>query len=226
MSGFHLELAQFALHRFKREVFTLTPKVSEEYKEEKKKEIIQAAATVFGENGFYSTTMDDLVKASGMSKGAIYHYFKSKEEVYDHMLQQQVEQTISVLADKFSHVHSSIEKMEVLFDLYTSNEWLEEPKINSVRNQLEHWIAGSREVDRMKYERHSEVFYDLIRSILIEGQNSGEVSRELNALHAAKLFWSMIDGMLLHASVLPSFSYLQIVSTSKEMYIAFLQRGA
>ena len=43
MSGFHLELAQFALLRFKKEVFTLTPKVSEEYKEEKKKEIIQAA---------------------------------------------------------------------------------------------------------------------------------------------------------------------------------------
>ncbi|MEI4770546.1 TetR/AcrR family transcriptional regulator [Psychrobacillus sp. FJAT-51614] len=203
----------------------MTPKVSEEYKEEKKKEIIQAAATVFGSNGFYSTTMDDLVKASGISKGAIYHYFKSKEEVYEHMLQQQVEQTIQVLTDKFSHVHSSIEKIAVLFDLYTSNEWLKEPKLNSVRNQLEHWIAGSREEERAKFERHSKIFHDLINSILEEGRDSGEVSRKLNTSHAAKLFWSMIDGMLLHASVLPSFSYLQIVKTAKEMYISFLQKG-
>ncbi|WP_166462487.1 TetR/AcrR family transcriptional regulator [Psychrobacillus vulpis] len=204
----------------------MVPKVSEGYKQEKKTEIIHAAVTVFGEKGYYSTTMDDLVRASGMSKGAIYHYFKSKEEVYDHMLQQQVSVAIEKLKDKFSKLDSTIEKVNVLFDMYTSDEWLKEPKLNNVRNQLEHWISGSRADDRKKYENHSELFYLLLNTILKEGQDSGEISKEFNTSHAAKIFWSMIDGILLHASVLqPTFPYSDIVKSSKEMYITFLTRG-
>ena len=204
----------------------MAPKVSEEYKQQKKNEIIQAAAIIFGEKGYFPTTMDDLVKASGMSKGAIYHYFKSKEEVYEYMLQQQVEYKINNLMDKFSVLKTTKEKVIVLFDTYSSAEWLKQPKINSVRNQLEHWMAGSRTDNRKKYEEHSEIFYNFLKDILIEGQTNGEISMEINTLYAAKLFWSMIDGILLHGTVLEdSFSYVEVVSMAKEMYITFLTRG-
>ena len=204
----------------------MAPKVSEVYKQQKKNEIIQAAAIIFGEKGYFPTTMDDLVKASGMSKGAIYHYFKSKEEVYEYMLQQQVEYKINNLMDKFSVLKTTKEKVIVLFDTYSSAEWLKQPKINSVRNQLEHWMAGSRTDNRKKYEEHSEIFYNFLKDILIEGQTNGEISMEINTLYAAKLFWSMIDGILLHGTVLEdSFSYVEVVSMAKEMYITFLTRG-
>lgn len=204
----------------------MAPKVSEEYKKQKRTEILQAAATIFGVKGYYSTTMDDLVKATGVSKGAIYHYYSSKEEVYEHMLQQQVEQTIQTLEEKFAPLPSTKEKVGMLFDLYTSNEWLMEPKINNVRNQLERWIAGSRADERNIYEKHSEVFYSFLKNILQKGQESGEISMDIDTSHAAKLFWSMIDGVLLHASVLQqSYSYPEIIKTAKEMYLTFLTRG-
>lgn len=207
-------------------MYRLVPKVSEEYKQDKKTEIIHAARTVFGEKGYYSTTMDDLVRASGMSKGAIYHYFKSKEEVYDHMLQQQADEAIHKLKNIFSTLDTTIEKVNVLFDMYTSDEWLKEPKLNNVRNQLEHWISGSRADDRKKYENHSELLYDFLNTILQDGQNNGEISKEIITSHAAKIFWGMIDGILLHATVLqPAFPYSEIVKTSKDMYITYLTRG-
>ena len=42
-----------------------------------KGKIIDAAMKLFLEKGYENTTMQDIVEASGMSKGAIYHYFKS-----------------------------------------------------------------------------------------------------------------------------------------------------
>ena len=41
-----------------------------------KGKIIDAAMKLFLEKGYENTTMQDIVEASGMSKGAIYHYFK------------------------------------------------------------------------------------------------------------------------------------------------------
>lgn len=60
---------------------TKLPKVVPQYKEEAKERIIQAALEVFAEKGLYKATMDDIAKKLGVSKGALYLYFKSKDEL-------------------------------------------------------------------------------------------------------------------------------------------------
>ncbi|WP_194972683.1 TetR/AcrR family transcriptional regulator [Aquiflexum lacus] len=50
-------------------------------------EIIKQSINVFRTNGYYRTTMNDLAKATGLTKGAFYHHFKSKEEVMQKSLQ-------------------------------------------------------------------------------------------------------------------------------------------
>ena len=46
-----------------------------------KEEIIQNSIDVFRQKGYYRTSMADLAKQSGVTKGAFYHHFKNKEEV-------------------------------------------------------------------------------------------------------------------------------------------------
>ena len=46
-----------------------------------KNKIISSAAKLFSERGYDETTLQDIMKLSGLSKGAIYHYFKSKQEI-------------------------------------------------------------------------------------------------------------------------------------------------
>ncbi len=57
------------------------PKVLPEYKEEAKKRIICAALEVMKTKGYSSTTMEDIAAHMGVSKGAIYLYFKSRDEL-------------------------------------------------------------------------------------------------------------------------------------------------
>lgn len=49
--------------------------------EERKEQILNAAAIVFSQQGFANARMDDIVEKSGLSKGALYWYFKSKDEI-------------------------------------------------------------------------------------------------------------------------------------------------
>ncbi len=57
----------------------LLPKVFPDYKREARLRIIEAAAKAFTERGYHGTTMDDIASELGVSKGALYLYFKSKE---------------------------------------------------------------------------------------------------------------------------------------------------
>lgn len=47
----------------------------------KKNELVEIAEKLFLEKGYEVTSVDDILNASGLSKGGFYHYFKSKEEV-------------------------------------------------------------------------------------------------------------------------------------------------
>lgn len=58
------------------------PKVVPEYKKKAKQRIIEAGASIFVQKGYHGTSMDDIAELLGVSKGAIYQYFKSKDELF------------------------------------------------------------------------------------------------------------------------------------------------
>ncbi len=87
------------------------PKVVPEYKETAKQRIIEAGARVFIERGYYRTTMENVAEALGVSKGAIYQYFKSKQqlffEVIEFILEAQKDEVMSkILSDNPMYVAS------------------------------------------------------------------------------------------------------------------------
>jgi AcrR family transcriptional regulator len=63
-------------------------------------EVLDAALDQFARNGFAATRMDDIAKAAGLSKAAIYLYFPSKEDVFKAL----VETRIVVLRDRIADV--------------------------------------------------------------------------------------------------------------------------
>ena len=51
-------------------------------KEERPQEIAEAALAAFAEKGYAATRVDDVAKRAGVSKGLLYLYFKTKEELF------------------------------------------------------------------------------------------------------------------------------------------------
>src|ERR1700712_2984884 len=61
--------------------YRLMPKVTEEHRDARRREIITAAIRLFARQGFQATSMADIIAESGLSAGAIYGYYKSKDEL-------------------------------------------------------------------------------------------------------------------------------------------------
>ncbi len=57
------------------------PKVTKEYSEGRRRQIIDAAYQCFARKGFHQTTMRDIYAEAKLSPGAVYHYFDGKEEI-------------------------------------------------------------------------------------------------------------------------------------------------
>src|ERR1700761_2638068 len=57
------------------------PKVSQQYRDERRDHILAAARRCFQRDGFHATSMQDLFAEAGLSSGAVYGYFASKEEM-------------------------------------------------------------------------------------------------------------------------------------------------
>lgn len=63
--------------------FTLwgVPRVSEDHLTARREQILAAARACFLRNGLHNTSMQDLIREAGLSVGAVYRYFKSKNEI-------------------------------------------------------------------------------------------------------------------------------------------------
>ncbi len=59
----------------------MSPRITEAQRESKRKEIVEAAMRVFIRRGYQTTTMKDVVEESGLSRGGVYLYFSSTEEM-------------------------------------------------------------------------------------------------------------------------------------------------
>jgi len=59
------------------------PKVSEEHVDARRRQIVDAAIVCFARDGFHRATMQDICGEAGLSPGAIYSYFSSKDELVE-----------------------------------------------------------------------------------------------------------------------------------------------
>lgn len=62
---------------------------------ERKNEIVESASKLFQSKGYENTTVNDILKDVGISKGAFYYYFASKEEVLNEIVVRIVERAVS-----------------------------------------------------------------------------------------------------------------------------------
>lgn len=79
-------------------------------KERRKQEIIYAALELFVSKGYAATKITDIAKRANMSTGLMFHYFESKEKLYEELIRMGVEGTAYPLEQQCSHAIDFFEK--------------------------------------------------------------------------------------------------------------------
>ncbi|HYK74567.1 MAG TPA: TetR/AcrR family transcriptional regulator [Pseudoneobacillus sp.] len=125
------------------------PKVSEDYKEKRKTEILDVARKVFIEKGFEFTTMTDIVEASGLSRGGVYKYFSSTDEMFWAITDEhdrRYEEKINKLLDESDTAWNAL----MLFLNYSESTILES-RLGFGIVQYEYAVNSCRKKDRSQY---------------------------------------------------------------------------
>ncbi|MEX0835643.1 MAG: TetR/AcrR family transcriptional regulator [Nitriliruptor sp.] len=76
----------------------------DEQRERTKGELLDAAATIFAEQGFHGASVDQIAEAAGYTKGAVYSNFDSKEELFLQLLDRELDRTVEVLTELVERV--------------------------------------------------------------------------------------------------------------------------
>lgn len=162
------------------------PRVVPEYKQEAKARILKAAANVFAERGYHQATMDDVARSIGVSKGAIYLYFRSKEELFDELSRTGLELFENTL-------QSSLKGGDFLkvASLYFDKEMEQPPAgrvlwLESLAETPRNQVIGK--VLRESCSRYRKVLAEFLEGLKAEGNLGDEVGTDslagfLVALH-------------------------------------------
>src|SRR3989441_3151322 len=170
------------------------PKVVPEYKEEARSRILDAANRVFTEKGYHEATMEDIAKRLGVSKGAIYLYFSSKEDLFEAMVktapQAFKEILYSSFGDEADPVQSATQFFDKMLKLSASNPGLSfEILSEASRNPT---------LKRILKQNHEE-YEEVLTSFLAEGRKRGIVGDNLDIhplVNALIALWNGLESLL------------------------------
>ena len=171
------------------------PKLTDEAINSRKSHIIECAFQVFSEKGFSDTSMDDIVIKSGVSKGGIYNYFKSKEEIFLEIAESRLESRRSLMdsipVNSGIHIFLRNYFTAVLLSLK------DERNLMTARFSFEFWATVSRnaELNEKAQSRYSKFHSDLIR-ILKLGVKRGDLSSQLDLDNMGYVILATLDGMM------------------------------
>jgi AcrR family transcriptional regulator len=199
------------------------PRVSDAYKEEKRAAILEGALQIFADKGYAATTIDDIVRHLGMSKGAIYNYFSSKEDMYAQMMDGRMNRLVASLRGGFEQEAAAAPKLRYLIQRLTSQPLEDLRRLLSFH--LEYSLHASRH-DELKasLRKHTDSALSFMAELIAEGQRRGEFRPEVDARLAASMFWALRDGIALDVlSHGEQEQYAALMSGMEDMLFRYLQ---
>lgn len=116
------------------------------YPEQTQERIVEASVKLFIEKGYEQTTIQDILDALNLSKGGLYHHFKSKEAILEAVKQKRAQYAADMLRDLIEHTkaENAKEKMKkILFQLGTSTKTHSFDAVLSSQSSNPHFVMGA-----------------------------------------------------------------------------------
>jgi AcrR family transcriptional regulator len=175
------------------------PKISELRRESRREQVLEAALALFSENGFHQTGMADIVRRSGMSHGAVYVYFPSKDDIIEALADDR-HQREALLNSVAQEADNPIEGLVALIRTYAG--WLVDPAGEPRRRVgINGWAEAlrSQRVHAVVIEG-IRVPHAIIAGLVERAQRMELLPRDLSADAIARSLIALFQGFVLQAA--------------------------
>lgn len=166
------------------------PKVVSDYKKQAKETIIESASQLFFDSGYHETSMEDIAKRVGVTKGTLYLYFKNKEDLLNETCRRNM--TLLEKSLEISISGDFMQSVEVFF----------EAELKMPDYLKFHWIFALGEINSNIYVRQVLVdsYQEYVRIItrkIEELKKAGKISKKTNSESLSKMLIALHNGVLI-----------------------------
>ena len=139
-----------------------------------KNKIYNSAQKLFGKYGFDNTTIEDICKHAGVSKGLFYNYYSSKLDITWKAVQP-LEQKYQKLAENFTPEQTACEKLCLIIRCMLESTFLNKSIFKSARINYIREIKGDKSIifNRKRF------LYNILVDIVNEGKENKQLSSEI-----------------------------------------------
>ena len=169
------------------------------YQKHDKEEVVKKGLGLFCSKGYSNLGINEICKTTGMTKGAFYHAFKSKEQFLLTTLMAYGEMTVSHLSKKLNH--NKAKAIDRLINMY-KNMFAMQPNINytgCMINNIMSELGSSNELVAEATAIEFENFLSVIEPIVKEAQNDGDLQTQIDSKALTELLHSTFYGTLTRA---------------------------
>ena len=184
-----------------------------------KEEVLKTGLGLFCNKGYNSLGIDEICKVTGMTKGAFYNAFKSKEQfLIEAILLYSKNNIVRIKAQLYANTNLSA--YEKLVQFYT-NMLQVQPKVNFMGcfiNNIMSELGFVNDKVGVATTKAFEEFIDTIEPIVKEAQLNEDLKKDINSREITNLIHSTFYGLLTRAK--SSKDYKQSIKTINLLFIS------
>lgn len=174
---------------------------NQKMRDERRAKILHHALKLFAAKGLVATKVSDIAAEAEMSQGLLYHYFRSKEEIFTVLVREAFEKMNTAARELEALPLAPKEKidMAVIHLLRSIDE--SEDFARTVMLIAQAGISDATPAEAQSIIRkESGIPYDIVERIMRVGQQDGSVKQH-DAGELSLIFWTNIKGLALHKAV-------------------------
>lgn len=163
--------------------------------------IIEKTAPVFNRKGFAGTSINDIMEATGLTKGSIYGNFESKDEVALAAFDYNFGMVSSLVKTKMAAKPHSVDKLKVYLSVFS--DFVNLPMLHGGCPVLNTAIESDDTHGQLRAKAVGaiESWYAHLEKIIADGVATGQLKQGTNAKDFAGAFISLIEGGIMLAKV-------------------------
>lgn len=187
-----------------------TEKQFEAIREEKRAKILEAGLELFGYEGYHSASVSKVAKKAGISKGLVYNYFESKEEIVREIINLGIDEMMNIFDPNHDGV---LDKSEIEFFL---NEMFDHLKKNRKFWKLYFSISLQPEIYPLIKEKIDELSQPIMKMVVDYFKKEGFENPQTETMIIAAL----LDGIGFHFIMDPDrYPLEEVKNTLIERYV-------
>ena len=163
--------------------------------------IIEKSAPIFNRKGFSGTSLQDLIDATGLTKGGIYGNFENKDEIAAAVFEYNSRQILDQIKARVLSENSARDKLYAITGFY--RQYIYEPALSGGCPILNTAVEADDTHPRLRemvlrsldYIRRSFIF------IINEGIEQSEFRKDIDPEHFATVFLGLIEGGIMQMKV-------------------------